>query len=73
MAIDWEDAELKATAMRIATVNVITLIKQVRTGKTASGRALHADTISDLKTVDGPAVRTAAQNAWNDLNAAMTP
>lgn len=72
MAIDWTDVEAKARAMKAATVQVILVTHAVNTGSIA-GESLHADTLNSLKTVRGPAVRTAAQSAWDDLNAAMTP
>ena len=72
MAIDWIDVEEKARVMKAATVRVIEVTHAVNEG-TVAGRELHADTIASLKTVDGPAARTAAQDAWNDLKAAMTP
>lgn len=72
MAIDWVDVEIKAREMRTASVRIIEITNAVNTGKVA-GRDLHADTLRDLKTVDGPVARTEAQNAWDDLSAAMTP
>jgi hypothetical protein len=71
MAIDWVDAEAKFRAMKIASARGIELTHAVNTGAVA-GQPLHADTLVALKTVKGPIVRTAAQDAWNDLNAAMT-
>ncbi len=72
MAIDWIDVEEKARVMKAASVRVISITKAVNAG-TVAGRTLHSDTITALKTVDGPIARTAAQDAWNDLKAAMTP
>lgn len=72
MAIDWIDVEEKARVMKAAAAGVIELTHAVNAGSIA-GQPFHSDTLTALKTVKGPAVRTAAQNAWNDLNAAMTP
>jgi hypothetical protein len=71
MAINWLDVEAKARTMKAASVRVIEVTSAVNTNKIA-GRSLHADTLAALKTVDGPAARTEAQDAWDDLNAAMT-
>lgn len=70
MAIDWPDVEAKARAMKVATVRVIEVTSAVNANEIA-GRPLHADTLHDLQTIDGPVVRAEALHAWNDLNAAM--
>ena len=72
MAIDWIEAEAKFREMKAASVRGIELTHAVNTGLIA-GRELHADTLTALKTVDGPVVRDSARDAWDDLNAAMTP
>ncbi len=72
MAIDWRDAEAKARVTKRAIVQVMKLTHAVNTGA-IEGRPLHADTLADLKTVDGPAARAEARAAWDDLDAAMTP
>ena len=72
MAIDWEDVEAKARGMKMAAVRIIEVTSAVNTG-TVAGRELHADTLTALKTIDGPVVRDVARDAWDDLNAAMTP
>ena len=72
MPVDWKDIEEKAHAMKTASVRIIQITSAINTG-TIAGRALHADTLTGLKTVDGPAARTEAQDAWGNLNAAMTP
>ena len=72
MAIDWVGIEEKARAMKAASVRIIQITSAVNAG-TIAGTALHADTLVSLKTVSGPIARTEAQNAWDDLNAAMTP
>ena len=72
MAIDWIEVEAKARGMKMAAVRIIEVTNAVNTG-TIAGRELHADTLAALKTIDGPIVRDAARDAWDDLNAAMTP
>lgn len=72
MAINFEDIATKAATMKAAAAKVKALAEAINTG-TIAGVALHADTLNTLRTVEGPAARTEANDAWDALNAAMTP
>lgn len=72
MAIDWLEAQAAAEQMKVAAVRVIQITRAVNEHNVA-GRPLHADTLAALKSVDGPIARTAANDAWDALSAAMTP
>ena len=74
MAIDFEEVADKAKAMIVASKVVLNLAETIERGtELATGEPLAATTITSLKTVKGPAARTAANDAWNALDTAMTP
>jgi len=74
MAVDFQEVSEKARTMITAAKTVLDLADTVERGtEKATGKALAAVTITELKTIDGPAARTAANVAWDALDTAMTP
>lgn len=73
MAIDYQEVVDRANDLIDAAIVVRGLAATAERGtEKETGEPLAASTITNLKTVKGPAARTAAQSAWNALDAAMT-
>lgn len=74
MAIDFQEVVDRANNLIDAAIVVRGLAATAERGtEKETGEPLATVTIQSIKTVKGPAARTAAQSAWDALNAAMTP
>lgn len=70
---NWEVAEKKLLTMKAKVVTGLTLVREIRRGKTRSGQPLHPDTLATMKTTKAVAARSAMNAAWAELDASMTP